>query len=43
MTLTTVRQPLGALGRLAAKLLAECDGMPCDEPSVHLMPDFLMS
>ena len=38
VTLTTVRQPLGAMGRLAAKLLAECDGMPWDEPSVHRMP-----
>ena len=38
VTLTTVRQPLGAMGRLAAKLLAECDGMPWDEPCVHRMP-----
>lgn len=38
VTLTTVRQPLGAMGRLAAKLLDEQRGVPWDEPGVHRMP-----
>lgn len=38
VTLTTVRQPLGAMGRLAAKLLDGQRGVPWDEPGVHRMP-----
>lgn len=37
-TLTTVRQPMGAMGRLAAKLLDERGGVPWDEPCVHRLP-----
>ena len=37
-TMTTVRQPMGAMGRMAAKLLDERGGVPWDESCVHRLP-----
>lgn len=38
MTLTTVRQPMGAMGRLSAKLLDQRNGKPWDEACVYRLP-----
>lgn len=37
-TLTTVRQPMAAMGRLAVQVLVRHAGAPAEEPESHLLP-----